>query len=311
MILPSILDCIGQTPFLHLSRLTPPTSARLLVKCEFLNPGGSIKIRPALNMVRCAEKKGLLHRKSVLCEATSGNQGIALAMIGAAEGYEVIIVMPENMSIERQQLIRSYGATVVLTPAGANIGDAIQNAECCVREIAAANPNVFVPSQFDNPDNPLGHHATAHEILNSCDTPIDVFVSGYGTGGTISGIGSVLKESNPDCRIICAEPENAAVLSGNPVGHHLQMGIGDGFIPKNLNVSLIDALHIVSDAEAISAAKAVSRKEGLLVGISSGTNVHVALHYAALLGPGKTVVTVLPDDGLRYLSLPEFAAAEA
>ena len=308
MILPSILDCIGNTPLLQLSRLTPETSARLLVKCEYLNPGGSIKIRPALHMVRCAKQSGMLHKNSILCEATSGNQGIALAMIGAAEGYKVIIVMPENMSLERQQLIRAYGATVVLTPAGANIGEAIHNAECRVREIAAENPSVFVPSQFDNPNNPLGHHTTAREIIQSCDTPIDAFVSGFGTGGTLSGIGALLKESNPNCHIICAEPENAAILSGNPIGHHVQMGIGDGFVPKNLNVSLIDSLHIVSDADALATAKAISRTEGLFVGVSSGTNVFVALQYAALLGPEKTVVTVLPDDGMRYLSLPEFTA---
>lgn len=307
MLLNNILEGVGKTPLLKLNRLVSPEDARIFVKCEYLNPGGSIKIRPALNMIRLAQQEGLLKPDSIICEPTSGNQGIALAMIGAALGYKVVIVMPENMSKERQSLIKAYGAEIVLTPAGNDIGEAIMNAKTKSEEIAAENPLVFLPKQFENPNNPAGHYVTGQEILAELPGSIDLFVSGFGTGGTLSGIGRALKEKHPHCQIVCAEPEHAAVLAGKPMGHHLQMGIGDGFVPDNLNTDLIDSIFEVTDEQAISTAQRLAREEGLFVGISSGTNLFTALHFAKELGPDKTIVTVLPDDGPRYLSLKEFA----
>ena len=306
MILNSILQAVGQTPLLKLQRLTAAHEARILVKCEYLNPGGSVKIRPALNMIETAEREGLLKPDSIICEPTSGNQGIALAMIGACKGYRVVIVMPENMSQERQSLIRAYGAEIVLTPAGKDIGEAIQNAKLKSEEIAADDARVFLPKQFENVHNPEAHYRTGQEILAELDAPVDLFVSGFGTGGTLSGIGRALKERYPGCRIVCAEPENGAILAGKPLGHHIQMGIGDGFVPPNLDTSLIDEIYSVSDAAAVEAAHRLAKEEGLFVGVSSGTNLATALHFAAELGPQKTIVTILPDDGPRYLSLAEF-----
>jgi len=260
-------------------------------------------------MIETAEEEGLLRADSIICEPTSGNQGIALAMIGACKGYRVIIVMPENMSAERQSLIKSYGAEIVLTPAGRDIGEAITAAKAKSEEIAAGDARVFLPKQFENPNNPKAHYVTGQEILAELKEPIDLFISGFGTGGTLSGIGRALKEKHSSCRIICAEPDKAAILAGKPLGHHVQMGIGDGFIPPNLDTKLIDETFEVSDTAAVSTAKLLARNEGLFVGVSSGTNVFTALHYARLLGPGHTIVTVLPDDGSRYLSLPEFSSS--
>jgi len=303
-----ILQAVGNTPLVQLKNMVSPGDARIIVKCEYMNPGGSIKIRPALKMIEMAEAEGLLNADSIICEPTSGNQGIALALIGACKGYRVIIVMPENMSQERQSLIKAYGAEIILTPAGKDIGEAIVNAKEKSEAIAAENPNVFLPKQFENPNNPKAHYVTGQEILAQVPEPIDMFISGFGTGGTLSGIGKALREKHPHCRIVCAEPDSAAILAGKPLGHHIQMGIGDGFIPPNLNTQLIDETFEVSDDNAVSTAKRLAREEGLFVGISSGTNVYTALHYAKLLGAGKTIVTVLPDDGPRYLSLAEFRA---
>ena len=308
MAMSNILQAVGNTALLKLSRMTAEDSADIYVKCEHLNPGGSIKIRPALNMINAAISEGKLQKGSIICEPTSGNQGIALALIGSCLGFEVVIIMPENMSKERQSLIKAYGAKIILTPAGNNIEEAIMMAKAKSEEIAAADPRVFLPKQFENPHNPVAHYGTGQEILAKLDAPIDMFISGFGTGGTLSGIGKAFKERYPACRIICAEPDMAAILAGKPIGHHVQMGIGDGFIPPNLNTDLIDETFEVSDAEAISTAQRLAREEGLFVGISSGTNVFTALHFAKKLGKGKTIVTVLPDDGSRYLSLPQFAA---
>ncbi|MCL2497592.1 MAG: cysteine synthase A [Symbiobacteriaceae bacterium] len=306
MVIQNILQAVGRTPLLQLQRLVGHDDARIFVKCEYLNPGGSIKIRPALNMIEAAEREGLLKPDSIICEPTSGNQGIALALIGACKGYKVLIVMPENMSQERQSLIKAYGAEIVLTPAGNDIGEAIRHAKLKSEEIAAADPKVFLPQQFENPNNPLAHYGTGLEILEELDAPIHLFVSGFGTGGTLSGIGKAIKERYPSCIIVCAEPEHGAILSGKPMGHHIQMGIGDGFIPPNLDTSLVDEIICVSDADAVAMAKRLAQREGLFVGISSGTNLYAAEQYARKLGRGKNIVTVLPDDGPRYLSLEEF-----
>lgn len=299
----NILEAVGHTPFVRLNRMVGPQDAEIVVKCEMLNPGGSVKIRPALNMIENAEKEGLLNKDSVIVEPTSGNQGISLALIAAVKGYKAIIVMPENMSRERQMLVKTYGAEIVLTPAGKNIEEAIANAKHKAEELAAQNPKVFLPQQFENPNNPAAHYRTGLEILEALgDQKVDAFISGFGTGGTLSGIGRALKERNPEIKIICAEPTNAAVLLGKPMGHHMQQGIGDGFVPKNLNRDLIDEIIEVSDEEAITAARRLAKEEGLFVGISSGTNVHVASIIARRLGQGKRVVTLLPDAGCRYLS---------
>jgi cysteine synthase A len=275
----------------------------LLVKLECLNPGGSVKSRTAYWMVECARRRGLIGPDTVLVEATSGNQGIGLAMVGAALGLRVRIVMPENMSRERQMLMRAYGAEVVLTPSGSDIGEAIRLAMETAREMAEQDPRVFWVNQFGNPDNPDVHrNMTAQEILMQVDGPIHAFVSGIGTGGTITGVGQVLKSHHPGCVVVAAEPENAAILSGGKLGHHIQQGIGDGLIPDVLDRGVIDRVVVVSDEEALRTARLLAREEGLFVGISSGTNVWSAIKVAEELGPGKTIVTLLPDGGERYLS---------
>ncbi len=300
----SILEAVGHTPFVRLNRLVDPTrDAEILVKAEMLNPGGSVKIRPALNMIEEAERQGLIQPDTIIVEPTSGNQGISLSLIAAVKGYRVIICMPENMSKERQMLIRSYGAEIILTPAGKDIEEAIRNAKNKAEELAAQNPKVFLPQQFANPNNPKAHYRTGLEIVEALQgQPVDAFVSGFGTGGTLSGIGRALREAYPGVKIVCAEPDQAAVLMGKPMGQHMQQGIGDGFIPPNLDCKLIDQIVEVTDEQAICVAKRLAREEGLFVGISSGTNVHVAMQLARTLGPGKRVVTILPDAGCRYLS---------
>ncbi|MDY3618599.1 cysteine synthase A [Agathobaculum sp.] len=307
MVYANILEAVGHTPMVRLSRMAPRDGAQVLVKFEGLGVGGSIKTRTALNMIEDAERKGLIGPETVIVEPTSGNQGIGLALCGAVKGYRTVIIMPDSVSEERRKLVRHYGAEVILVHDAGNIGDCIEQ---CVRkadEMAAADPRVFVPQQFENPANPAVHRAhTAQEILEQVGGPVDGFCAGFGTGGTISGIGEVLKEQNPQLEVWAVEPENAAILSGGSIGTHLQMGIGDGVIPKNLNTEIYDHLYIVSDGEAIQTARDLARLEGLMCGISSGTNVAAAIQLAKKLGPGKTVVTVLPDTAERYFSTPLF-----
>lgn len=310
----SILEAIGNTPLVELRKLRPSGGARILAKMETLNPGGSIKSRPAYAMIREAEKEGLLKPDSVIVEATSGNQGISLCMVGAALGYRVRVVMPANMSEERQLLMCAYGAELVLTDPGENIAQALDNALEAVREMQEADPRVFVPGQFTNPVNPRTHReTTGAEIIRQVgpDTKVDAFVSGIGTGGTITGVGGLLKETFPDCLVVAAEPDNAAILSGGNMGHHVQQGIGDGLIPDVLDTELIDRVIVVSDEDAVSTACFLAREEGLLVGISSGTNAWAARQLAGELGEDRIVVTVLPDTGERYLSMQIFDASSA
>ena len=307
MIYDNILQAVGHTPMVRLSRMTPPNAAQILVKYEGLNVGGSIKTRTALNMIEDAEHKGLLSEDSIIVEPTSGNQGIGLALVGAVKGYRTIIIMPDSVSCERQKLVEHYGAEVILVHDDGDIGECIQS--CLNRAMAMKEENnkVFVPQQFTNPANPMVHrHHTALEILESVAGPIDGFCAGIGTGGTLSGIGEVLKAQDPQIEIWAVEPENAAILAGGNIGTHLQMGIGDGLIPENLNTDIYSEIYVVTDDEAIGTAKDLARKEGLLCGISGGSNVAAAIIMAQKLGPGKTVVTILPDTAERYFSTPLF-----
>lgn len=307
MVYDNILDAVGHTPMIRLNRLAEPDSAQILVKFEGLNVGGSIKTRTAYNMIREAEEKGIIREDTIIVEPTSGNQGIGLALIGAVRGYRTIIIMPDSVSEERRKLVRHYGAEVILIHDAGNIGACIDECLQTALRMQAENPKVFVPQQFTNPANPMAHrHHTGLEILEQVAGPIDGFCSGIGTGGTITGIGSVLKAQNPDIVIWAVEPEHAAILSGGSIGTHLQMGIGDGLIPAILDQNIYDDIYIVTDDEAISTAKALAAKEGILCGISSGTNVAAAIKLAGKLGPGKTVVTVLPDTAERYFSTPLF-----
>lgn len=307
MIYQNILDAMGHTPLVQLNRMVPEGAARVLVKYEGLNVGGSIKTRVAYNMIQEAIKQGKVNRDTIIVEPTSGNQGIGLALIGAVLGYKVRIIMPDSVSVERQKLMRHYGADVVLIHDEGNIGDAIEKCLQTALQMERDEPNVFVPQQFTNPANPMIHrHQTGLEILEQVGGPIDGFCSGIGTGGTITGIGETLKALNPHMTIWAVEPENAAILAGGTVGSHLQMGIGDGVIPDILNQNIYEDIYIVSDEEALRTAKALAREEGLMCGISSGTNVAAAIQLAKKLGPGKTVVTVLPDTAERYFSTPLF-----
>ena len=305
MIYHSALDAIGNTPLIKLNKIVDQDFADIYVKFEALEPGGSIKTRTALGMIEDAEQKGLLNENSVIVECTSGNQGIALAMIGAIKGYRVIIVMPDSVSVERRKLIAMYGAQIRLVHDEGNIGACIEKYQQIVANTAKEDPYVFVPGQFENPANVAAQEKTGEEIVK--DLPkIDGFCSGIGTGGTLTGIGKVLKKHNPDMTIWAVEPENAAILSGDKIGTHLQMGIGDGVIPEILDQKLYDDICIISDELAIGMAKLLAKKEGLLCGISSGTNVAAALKLAKKLGKGKVVVTILPDTGERYYSTPLF-----
>ena len=307
MIYNNVLDAIGHTPIIRLNRMNQPGNAEVLVKFEGINVGGSIKTRTAYNMIKDAEKKGIIHKDTIIVEPTSGNQGIGLALIGAVRGYRTIIIMPDSVSEERRKLVRHYGAEVILIHDAGNIGDCIEECLQTALRMKAENPNVFVPQQFENPANPLVHkHHTGLEILEQVAGPIHGFCSGIGTGGTITGIGEVLKAQNPDIEIWAVEPEHAAILSGGSIGTHLQMGIGDGVIPAILNQKIYDDIYIVTDEEAIQTAKDLAKKEGIMCGISSGTNVAAALKLALKLGEGKMVVTVLPDTAERYFSTPLF-----
>jgi cysteine synthase A len=308
MICDTVLDAIGHTPMIRLHRMPLPGSAEILVKFEGLNVGGSIKTRTAFNMIEDAERRGLIRPDSVIVEPTSGNQGIGLALVGAVRGYKTVIIMPDSVSGERRKLVEHYGAEAVLIHDAGNIGDCIRRCVETAMRMARENPKVFVPQQFSNPANPEVHrHHTGVEILEQVAKPIHGFCSGVGTGGTLSGIGETLKAQNPGIEIWAVEPQNAAILAGGTVGTHLQMGIGDGLIPDNLNTKIYDHIYIVTDREAIQTAKDLASKEGLMVGISAGTNVAAAIRLAKKLGPGKTVVTVLPDTAERYFSTPLFS----
>ena len=302
-----ILEAMGNTPLIKLNNIVPPDSADILVKFEGLNVGGSIKTRTAYNMIKDAEEKGLLTPDSIIVEPTSGNQGIGLALVGAVKGYKVKIIMPDSVSEERRKIVNHYGAEVILVHDAGNIGACIEECLNLALKMRDEDPNVFVPQQFENPANPsIQRTSTAKEILDDAGCVIDGFCSGIGTGGTITGIGEVLKAANPDMTIWAVEPQHAAILSGGSIGTHLQMGIGDGIIPEILNCEIYDDICIVTDEEAIHTSKELASKEGIMCGISSGTNVAAAIKLAKKLGKGKTVVTVLPDTAERYFSTPLF-----
>ncbi len=308
MIYDNILAAIGHTPMIRLNRMIGEGSAQVLVKFEGLNVGGSIKTRTAYQMITRAEKQGRIHKDTIIVEPTSGNQGIGLALIGAVRGYRTRIIMPDSVSEERRKLVAHYGAQLVLIHDAGNIGACMEECMKTALRMAEEDPNVFVPQQFENPANPMAHkYHTGVEILEQVEGQIDGFCSGIGTGGTITGIGTVLKAQNPDITIWAVEPENAAVLSGGSIGTHLQMGIGDGIIPQILDQQIYEDIYIVSDQEAIQTSKDLARLEGILCGISSGTNVAAAIQMAKKLGTGKTVVTILPDTAERYFSTPLFA----
>jgi len=303
----NVLEALGNTPMIKLSRIVPKDCADILVKYEGVNIGGSIKTRTAYNMIVDAEKRGIITPDTIIVEPTSGNQGIGLALVGAVKGYKVRIIMPDSVSVERRKLIKAYGAELVLIHDDGDIGKCINECLNTALRMQKEDKNVWVPQQFENPANPQVHkEKTAIEILEQVSGPIHGFCSGIGTGGTLSGIGRILKDKNPDMTIWAVEPQNAAILSGGNIGTHLQMGIGDGLIPQNLDLKIYDDIAIVTDDEAINTTKELISKEGILCGISSGTNVAAAIRLAKKLGKGKTVVTVLPDTGERYFSTELF-----
>ncbi len=307
MICNNILEAMGNTPLIRLNRMTAPEDAEILVKFEGLNVGGSIKTRTAFNMIRDAEEKGLIDKDTIIVEPTSGNQGIGLALVGAVRGYKVTIIMPDSVSVERRKLVKQYGADVIVVHDRGDIGECINECLSIALNMQKENPHVFVPHQFENPANPaVQREMTGEEILSQVEGAIDGFCAGIGTGGTITGIGETLKKANPHIEIWAVEPENAAILSGGHIGTHIQMGIGDGLIPPILNEEIFDEVCVITDAEALETAKELAKKEGIMCGISSGTNVAAAKKLAKKLGKGKTVVTVLPDTGERYFSTPLF-----
>jgi len=307
MICNNVLEAIGETPIIRLGHMGDPDAAQILVKFEGLNVGGSIKTRTAYNMICDAENRGIINKDTVIVEPTSGNQGIGLALVGAVKGYKTRIIMPDSVSEERRKLVEHYGAEVILIHDAGNIGECIEKCLETALRMQEEEENVFVPQQFENPANvQVQREHTGFEILRQVDGPIHGFCSGIGTGGTITGIGETLKEKNPDIEIWAVEPEHAAILSGGSIGTHLQMGIGDGVIPKILNQNIYDDICVIKDEEAIRTAKELASKEGIMCGISSGTNVAAAIKLAKKLGKGKTVVTVLPDTAERYFSTPLF-----
>lgn len=302
----STLDLIGSTPVVRLKRLPQEGYATIWAKLESFNPGGSVKDRICLSMIESAEKEGKIGKETTIVEPTSGNTGIGLALVCAVKGYRLILTMPETMSMERRALLAAYGAQLDLTPGNEGMRGAIRRAE----EIVAKNANFFMPQQFKNPANPQVHReTTAKEILSQIKDKIDAFVSGVGTGGTITGVGEVLKKRLGQVKIVAVEPARSPVLSGGNPGPHKIQGIGAGFIPDVLNTSIIDQIIMVQDEEAAETAQRLAREEGLLVGISSGAAAFGALRVAKELGPGRTVVVVLPDTGERYLSTGLFVTA--
>jgi len=298
-----ILELIGKTPMVRINKLAEPSSATVYAKLESFNPGGSVKDRICMSMISIAEEEGLITPKTTIIEPTSGNTGIGLAMVCAAKDYKLILVMPETMSIERRNILKMYGAEIILTPGSEGMTGAVAKAEALYREM----PNSFVPQQFNNLGNPKIHReTTAIEILEDTDGKLDAFVSGIGTGGTVTGVGEVLKEKVPGIKIIGVEPSKSPILSGGKPGPHKIQGIGAGFIPQILNVAVIDEIDTVLDEDAFIMSKRLAREEGILCGISSGAAMVSALKIAQKLGEGKSVVVVLPDTGERYLSVPQY-----
>ena len=307
MIYNNILEAMGHTPMVKLQRMVDENCADIYVKFEGINVGGSIKTRTAYEMILAAEKEGLIREDTIIVEPTSGNQGIGLALVGAVRGYHTVIIMPDSVSEERRKLVRHYGADVKLIHDAGDIGACIDECLQTALRMQEKDPRVFVPQQFANVNNVKAHkNHTALEIMEQVAGQIDGFCSGIGTGGTITGIGESLRAQYPGIEIWAVEPENAAILAGGTIGTHLQMGIGDGIIPDILNQNIYDNIYVISDSEALDTAKRLAREEGLMCGISSGTNVAAALKLAKKLGPGKTVVTVLPDTAERYFSTPLF-----
>jgi len=299
----NILELIGNTPMVRLSRVVEPRSATVLAKLESFNPGGSVKDRICLSMIEDAEARGLLKAGATIVEPTSGNTGIGLAMICAVKGYKVILTLPEAMSAERIQILKSYGAEVVLTPAAEGMIGAVKRAEAITKE----TPGAFMPQQFLNPANPDIHRrTTAQEILRVTEGELDAFVAGVGTGGTITGVGEVLKKRNPRIKVVAVEPKSSPVLSGGAAGPHMIQGIGAGFVPQVLNRSVIDEIVTVADEQAYDMSKRLAREEGVFVGISAGAACWAALKVAKELGSGKTVVVVFPDTGERYFSIQPY-----
>ena len=295
----SVLELVGRTPMVRLNRVVPPGGAAVWAKVEFFNPGGSVKDRIGLAMIEAAERDGLLSRGGTIVEPTSGNTGIGLAMVAAIKGYRLILTMPETMSVERRKLLEAYGAEVVLTPGEEGMSGAVKQA----RRLACDNPGFFMPQQFENPANPEVHRrTTAREILAQVDARIDAFVAGVGTGGTVTGVGEVLRERYPEVLVIAVEPEGSAVLSGGDCGSHRIEGLGAGFVPGVLNRGVLSRVITVTDEAAMAMARRLAREEGLLVGISAGASAWAAAQVATELGLGKTVVVVFPDTGGRYLS---------
>ena len=307
MIYNNILDAVGHTPIIRLNRMTDEDSAEILVKFEAVNVGGSIKTRTALNMIQEAEARGIIREDTIIVEPTSGNQGIGLALVGAVRGYRTVIIMPDSVSEERRKLVQNYGAEVKLVHDEGDIGACIRKCIQTAEDMKAADSRVYVPQQFENLANVAAHrNKTGAEIVEQVGKRIDGFCSGIGTGGTITGVGEALREANPEIMIWAIEPEHAAILSGGEVGSHIQMGIGDGVIPEILNQKIYDDVVIVSDEEALRTSKDLARLEGMMCGISGGTNVAAAIRLAKKLGKGKTVVTILPDTAERYFSTPLF-----
>jgi len=300
----NVLELIGNTPIVKLNKLAGKDYADIYVKLEYFNPGGSVKDRPALYMIEKAEEDGKLKKGYVIVEPTSGNTGVGLAMVGAAKGYKVILVMPETMSIERRNLFKAFGAEVVLTPGSNGMKGAVDKAE----ELAKQNSNYYIPYQFGNENNTLSHiETTAQEILKDLGSNIDVFIAGIGTGGTVTGVGKVLKEKNSNVKIIGVEPKSSPLLSEGKAGPHKIQGIGANFVPKILDLDLLDDINTVSNEDAIETTRQLAREEGILVGISSGAAVYAALQWAKKLGKGKTVLAIAPDNGERYLSTGIFS----
>lgn len=307
MVCDNILEAVGNTPMVRLHHMADEDSAEILVKFEAVGVGGSVKTRTALNMILDAEQKGLIHKDTIIVEPTSGNQGIGLALVGAVRGYKTVIIMPDSVSEERRKLVKQYGAEIRVVHDEGDIGKCINQCIQLALEMQQKDIHVFIPQQFANMANYRAHlEYTGAEIVKQVGKPIDGFCSGIGTGGTISGVGAAIRKQNPDAVIWAVEPEHAAILSGKKVGTHIQMGIGDGIIPEILDQNIYDEVIIVSDEEAVQTARDLAKKEGLLCGISSGTNVAAALRLAKKLGKGKTVVTILPDTAERYFSTPLF-----
>ncbi len=299
----NITELIGSTPMIKLNKMTPKDGADIFLKLEFYNPGSSVKDRIALNMIESAEREGILKEGGTIVEPTSGNTGIGLAMIGAAKGYRVILVMPDTMSIERRKLLKAFGAELVLTDGALGMKGAIEKAEDLVRK----NPSYYMPQQFNNKANPAIHRkTTALEILDQMDNDFDMFIAGVGTGGTITGVGEVIKEKIDKVKVVAVEPENSPVMSGGKPGPHKIQGIGAGFIPDVLNTDIIDEVFKVPDEEAFNIARKLPKEEGILVGISSGAAVYTAIEKSKELGKGKKIVVIIPSYGERYLSTPLF-----